>query len=234
MLRRLLCRIVSVNTAQFVIDMDITADFKTFQNKVTSSLVNVTKTAGQLAAEDLSFHRSSSGRLSKNLDAQNTRLLQLTSKLLKAATKDTQNAPPKLRSQEDVEDKWRSTVDVIDDLLEKSDACLDEFTGVIKRLSPALQDGIATAPNISERSRKTPTIYSSHTMPKPQLLFERSVANHEIGRFKPLLRSKPHAVVPLEESVGLDSSQGYVPQLDHLFRGRLLIFIVTNTPMPLR
>src|ERR1700733_8160056 len=125
MLRRFRSCALPAKALRFLVSMDITADFKSFQEKVQRSLVNVTKTAGQLSAEDLSFHRSSSGKLSKSLDAQNARLLQLTNKLLKAATKDTQIAPPKLRNQEEVEDKWRSTVDVIDDLLEKYDACLD-------------------------------------------------------------------------------------------------------------
>src|SRR5271155_4413167 len=180
MLRRFFSRALPAKALRFLVSMDITADFKSFQEKVQRSLVNVTKTAGQLSAEDLSFHRSSSGKLSKSLDAQNARLLQLTNKLLKAATKDTQIAPPKLRNQEEVEDKWRSTVDVIDDLLEKSDACLDEFTGIIKGLSPSLQDGTATPPRAAkENSQNTPSIHSAYIIPKPQLHFQRAVANNE-------------------------------------------------------
>jgi exosome complex exonuclease RRP6 len=207
MLRRYFSRAVPAKSLHSLVGMDITADFKSFQNKVQTSLVNVTKTAGQLSAEDLGFHRSSSGKLSKSLDAQNARLLQLTNKLLKAATRDTQIAPPKLHNQEEVEDKWRSTVDVIDDLLEKSDACLDEFTGIIKRLSPSLQDGSTTPPRTKENSQKVPSIYSTHIMPKPQLHFQRPIANHETAYFKPLLQSKPHATVPLEESIGSGDSQ---------------------------
>jgi exosome complex exonuclease RRP6 len=129
--------------------------------------------------------------------------------LLKAATKDTQITPPRLRNQEDVEDKWRSTVDVIDDLLEKSDACLDEFSGIIKRLSPSLQDNTTTPPKAKESFQKVTSTHSVQSISKPQLIFERPVANHETGYFKPLLRSKPHAIVPLEESVGSGDSQRY-------------------------
>lgn len=209
MIRFLAGRYLPARALRFLASMDLTTDFKSFQDKVTSSLVGVTKTAGQISAEDLSFHRSSSGKLSKSLDAQNARLLQLTSKLLKAATKDTQVAPPKLRNQEDVEDKWRNTVDVIDDLLEKSDACLDEFTGVIKRLSPALQDGVAGPPG-DRRAQKIPSIFSSHTMRKPQILFQRPIANDVTARFKPLLRTKPNALVSLEQSVKGDDVNGFV------------------------
>jgi exosome complex exonuclease RRP6 len=212
MLRRFFNRAVSAKIFRLLVGMDITIDFKAFQDKVQTSLVNVTKTAGQLSAEDLRFHRSSNGKLSRSLDAQDARLLQLTNKLLKAATKDTQVEAPKLRNQEEVEDKWRSTVDVIDDLLEKSDACLDEFTGIIKRLSPALQDGAATPPKVKENSQKVPSIHSTHVVPKPQLHFERPVANHGKAYFKPLLRSKPHAIVPLEERIGSGDSQRYVTE----------------------
>ena len=186
--------------------MDLSADFKSFQDRVQSSLVNTTKTAGQISAEDLSFHRSSSSKLSKNSDAQNARLLQLTNRLLKAATKDTQINPPKLHTQDDVEDNWRKTVDVIDDLLEKSDACLDEFTGVIKRLSPALQDDAAMAP----RKERVASIFAKSIMPKPQLRFYRTVANDQVAPFKPLLQSKPHAILSLEESIGQGEAIGCV------------------------
>ena len=212
MLRRFFSSVGSTKALRFLVGMDIATDFKAFQEKVQTSLVNVTKAAGQLSAEDLSFHRSSSGKLSKSLDAQNARLLQLTNKLLKAAAKDTPIPPPKLRNQDDVEDKWRDTVDVIDDLLEKSDACLDEFRGIIKRLSPSLQDSEPTPPKAKESLPKVTSTHWAQIIPKPQLKFERPVANHETGYFKPLLRSKPHAIVPLEESLGSGDSQRYTTQ----------------------
>ena len=212
MLRRSCSRVVPANVLRSLVSMDLTTDFKSFQDKVQQSLLAVTKTAGQLSAEDLSFHRSSSGKLSKNLDAQNARLLQLTNKLLKAATKETPIVPPKLRDHEEVEDKWRNTVDVIDDLLEKSDACLDEFNGIIKRLSPSLQDGAATPPIAKEKSHRVPSTISTHVMPKPQLHFQRPVANGNTACFKPLLKSKPHAIVPLEESIGPGQSQRFVTE----------------------
>jgi exosome complex exonuclease RRP6 len=212
MLRRFFSSVGSAKALRFLVGMDIATDFKAFQEKVQTSLVNVTKAVGQLSAEDLSFHRSSSGKLSKSLDAQNARLLQLTNKLLKAATKDTQITPPKLRNQEDVEDKWRSTVDVIDDLLEKSDACLDEFKGIIKRLSPSLQDSATTPPKVKESFQKVTSIHSTQTISKPQLNFERPVTNYEAGYFKPLLQSKPHAIVPLEESIGSGDSRRFAIQ----------------------
>ena len=182
--------------------MEFTGDFTGFRDKVISSLRNVTKAAGQLAAADLSFHRSSSGALSSNLDSQNKRLLQLTNRLLRAATADSTNEPPRLSDAEDVDDNWRSIVDTIDDLLEKADACLDEYTGVIKRLSPSLQHDAAISTNTKENSKKRPPIFSTSIIAKPQLLFDSPVANHTTTPFKPILRFKPHALRSLEESIG--------------------------------
>jgi len=151
--------------------------------------------------QDLSFHRSSSEKLSRSLDSQNTHLLRLTSKLLKAATQDTNLEPPKLRDQDDVEDNWRRIVDVVDDLLEKADVSLDEFTGAVKRLSPALQDEAQTPPKPPKSAKGLHTLSAVVTQ-KPQQYFDKQVNNYEAKPFKPLLKSKPHATVPLDESIG--------------------------------
>ena len=210
MLRRHPGRAISAKSLRLLVKMDVAADFKSFQDRVTASLVNATRTSGRISSEDLSFHRSSNAKLSKSLDAQNARLLQLTNRLLKLATKDSQIPPPKLHSSDEVEDKWRNVVDVIDDLLEKSDACLDEFTGVIKRLSPSLRDGAATPPTARDRTQRIPILSSNTTIPKPQLKFLNLVANHDTAPFKPLLQSKPHASVPLDESIGSNATNGFV------------------------
>src|SRR5271156_1696142 len=106
--------------------MDISKDFKSFQDQVQDCLKKTTKTAGYIAVEDLNFHRSSNAAVAKALDSQNDRLLRLTNKLTKYVTSGSDVRPPQLRDQEDVEDNWRGVVDVIDDLLERTDACLDE------------------------------------------------------------------------------------------------------------
>ncbi|KAE8380011.1 ribonuclease H-like domain-containing protein [Aspergillus bertholletiae] len=182
--------------------MDSAADFPPFQQRLTSSLVQVTRTVGQLSAEDLSFHRTSSAELSESIDEQSGRILSLTSSLLKAATAGTDLRAPTLQDEDSIEDNWRGVVDVIDALLERADACLDEFTGVIKRLSPSQQEETA-AKATKKTTSKFPTIYDygPSKIPKPQLQFERQVDNSDSSPFKPLLRAKPHAVVPLEESI---------------------------------
>lgn len=180
--------------------MDLTADFKSFQDLVQSSLIDVTRTATQVSNQDLSFHRSSSEKLSRALERQNAHLLRLTNSLLKAATKDTSIKPPAVQDQDDIEDNWRGIVDVVDDLLEKADSALDEYSGVIKRQSPG-QDAEPPAPKRLKTARGLHS-WSSEVMQKPQRLFNRQVDNAETKPWKPLLKEKPHAIIPLEESIG--------------------------------
>jgi exosome complex exonuclease RRP6 len=189
--------------------VDLTVDFKSFQDQVQSSLVNVTKTSAQISNEDLGFHCTSSRKVSKALDEQIARLLCLTNKLLKAATNDSNVAAPKLADAESIDDNWRKVVDVVDDMLEKADASLDEFSGVIKRYSPAPQDGAATPTRGKEK--QVLNIFQNASMPKPQRLFDVKPNNYETKPFRPLLKTKPHAIVSLEESIGTGRPNGYCP-----------------------
>ena len=189
--------------------VDLSVDFKSFQEKVTSSLVNFTRTAGQISNEDLGFHHASSGKLSKALDEQNNRLLRLTNKLLKAATEDSNLTAPKLADSDSIDENWRRVVDVVDDMLEKADASLDEFSGVIKRFSPAPQDGAST-PTRGKAKSEVLNIFQNASMPKPQRLFEVKPNNYETKPFRPLLKTKPHAITSLAESIGEAGPNGYV------------------------
>lgn len=191
------------------------AEFAPFQDKVIAAVLNVSRTVGQLASEDLNFHRSSSSEFTELLDEESERVLSLTSAVLKAATAGTDLQAPKLKDEESIEDNWRGVVDVIDSLLEKADACLDEFTGVIKKLSPSQEE---QAP-IAKKTSKFPTIYDygPSKIPKPQLLFDQKVDNSDLGPFRPLLKTKPHAIVPLEKSLQtqqIDGKEGYASPYD--------------------
>ena len=49
---------------------------------------------------------------------------------------------------------------------------------------------------------------------KPQKFFDNVPANNESGPFMPLLTSKPHATVPLEESLKLANNEDGKEQYD--------------------
>lgn len=133
----------------------------------------------------------------------------MTNKLIKAVTEDSNVTAPKLADAESIDDNWKKVVDVVDDMLEKADASLDEFSGVIKRFSPAPQDGAATSTQV-KLNREVFNSYQNASMPKPQRLFDVKPNNYETKPFRPLLKTKPHATVPLLESIGEAGPNGYI------------------------
>lgn len=181
--------------------MDATTDFKTHQERIASSLVNVVRTASQISSQDLSFHRAANEDFSQLLDTQNSHLLKLTNKILKASVKDTTKKAPALQDLDGVDENWAKVTEVIDDLLEKADTSLDEFTGVLKRINP--NDSDATQPPTKKIRQGTGIDqWARASMQKPQLNFERKVNNYDTSTWKPLLKTKPHALVSLENSIG--------------------------------
>ena len=183
--------------------MDPTTGWPQFEEQLKSALVQMTRSVGHLGAEDLSFHRSGNPDVSESLDEQSNRILSLTSSILKSATSDTDLRGPTLQDEDSIEDNWRGVVDVIDGLLERADACLDEFTGVIKRLSPSQQEQATKPVEKNKASAKFPTIYDygPSKIPKPQMRFKRPPDNTDMSPFKPLLITKPNATVSLGDSL---------------------------------
>lgn len=120
--------------------MDASAGLGPVQDRISASLVATTRTAAQLSAEDIAFHRSLDPALGKALDQQTSRLLSLAKTLIRTAHVSSGPEAIQLNDVEDVETNWRGVVDVVDSLLEQADTCLDEYTGVIKRANPGQEE----------------------------------------------------------------------------------------------
>ena len=176
--------------------------FKSLQDNLFKALVDTTRTSGQLANEDLAFHRSLNPSLNAALDKRNERLLAIARDLTKSAVKGTNLTQPDLQNVESVDDEWRKIVDVLDSLLENADASLDEYSGVIKKPTRAQEESARNVP--APRSRLP---VQQPVVGKPQLLFAHPPANHDTKPFKPLLKTKPNAQVSLEESLTLIDGQ---------------------------
>lgn len=189
-------------------------NFRELQASISAALVETTRTVGQIVREDLAFHRSSNPSVGPVLDRQASRLLNLAQGLLKIASLGTEVPTPKIQDADSVEENWGGIVDVVDNLLEKTDACLDEYTGVIKK-STSLEDNHANG-NLKKSSLHQKSI-TKH-IAKPQNDFLKPPNNNEKAPFKPLLRSKPHAILPLTQSLnpvmgddGLERYEFYLP-----------------------
>lgn len=111
--------------------------FKTLQTEISAALKPTTRSAAAIGKADIPFQRSLNPEAGAQLDAQNARLLHLAQRLIQNAAASSDAVGPKLPDVEAIDANWRGVVDVIDSLLEKADTSLDEYTGVVKRLSPA-------------------------------------------------------------------------------------------------
>ncbi|KAH7138281.1 ribonuclease H-like domain-containing protein [Dendryphion nanum] len=167
--------------------------FKAHYDTITAALVSTTRSATQLNTADIPFQRSLDPTVGVAIDAQNARLLHLAQRLLESAAAGSDAVGPKLPDVEAIDDNFKGIVDVIDSLREKADTSLDEYTGVVKRISPGVEQATTTP---KSRFPSAP----QHII-KPQLTFENVPLNNEIGAFRPLLSSKPHASIPLNESL---------------------------------
>lgn len=190
--------------------------FITVKDTISSALIDVTRTAAQISNEDLAFHRSTDPSIGPLLETQSSRLLTIARGLLNVATSGSETPLPHVSDVESVEDNWRGIVDVFDGLLENADESLDEYTGVIKRLDPAQEEKIRKA-TITEGRLRPARSYHSENIAKPQLLFVNVPRNDEKAPFKPLLRSKPHAFISLEESLTLFATDNGLKQYDAHF-----------------
>ncbi|KAI4264188.1 MAG: hypothetical protein L6R42_000702 [Xanthoria sp. 1 TBL-2021] len=193
--------------------------FKELKREVSAALVKTTRTVGQIASEDLAFQRSINPEVDRSLDQQNKRLLSLIRNLNKTATAGSENVPPSLHNAESVDDGWRGIVDILDNLLEKADACLDEFTGVVRKLTPGHQ---LETPAPDSKKPLSKREYRYQNIPKPQRLFRKVPTNDEAAPFKPLLHSKPNAVVSFEESLVLAPAQDGSMHYNHPYEQEII------------
>ncbi|KAI1075169.1 ribonuclease H-like domain-containing protein [Whalleya microplaca] len=199
--------------------MDSSLDFKSVQEKIQGALLAATRLTNQIAAEDLDFQRTSDPVVAEQLDEASSRLLSFASSLLTSAANSTDLKVPQLEDGEDIDVHWSRIVDIVDTQLEKADTCLDEYTGLIKRKSAPTEQ--------SDPPQKKTTSTLDHSMRnanivKPQNAFEIKPDNHSAGPWKPLLTKKPHALVPLEQSLGTFKNEIQTTQYKHPYETEIL------------
>ncbi|KAI1325388.1 ribonuclease H-like domain-containing protein [Xylariaceae sp. FL0255] len=198
-------------------------DFKSIQERIQASLVSTTRLTSEIVAEDLGFHRTSNPTVAEELDNASERLLELTSSLLKSATKNTDITAPKLEDADDVDVHWARIVDVVDNLLEKADTCLDDYTGLIKRRNTTSDNSSAPAATTSKKS----SYALEHSMRranivKPQNAFERKPNNLDTSPWKPILTKKPHAVLSLDQSLATFVDESHNMRYKHPYAPEIL------------
>lgn len=203
---RVICVYVHVDSL-----MDFSNGFASAQDDISQALVGTTRSATQLSAEDLPFHRSLNPKVASSLDAQSSRLLSIAQRLLRRSASSRSGDPFELTDAESIDSNWRSLVDAADSLLERTDTCLDEFNGLVKQAT-SQEDAPSPAPS---RHTRKPNTYHPTNLPKPQLLFETKPENTTTSPFRPFLTLKPHAAIPLDKSLALRPNEQGTPQYLH-------------------
>ncbi|KAM3494529.1 hypothetical protein MY3957_002252 [Beauveria namnaoensis] len=192
-------------------------DFKSLQDGVQNSLVATVKYANRIAAEDLSFQRTVNPDAAEQLDENSSRLLELSTRLLQSAARACGVAAPTLKDADDIDINWQGVVDVVDSVLEKADTALDEYTGLIKRKEPP-----SDATPKPKKAKPTNKVIRNANVVKPQVTFELQPDNFPTGPWKPLLTKKPHAIVPLEESLITFTDENGSTQYKHPYEAEIL------------
>ncbi|KZT31893.1 hypothetical protein SISSUDRAFT_1056155 [Sistotremastrum suecicum HHB10207 ss-3] len=179
------------------------ANFSDFQTRLQAAILAPTKKSMSLP-KDIQFHRTLESEFAKELDSCADRLLSLTNKLIRLADGGSsakqsgkRKGKAKLETEDDVVDGFRSrVVDSMENLLERTDLCLDEFLG--RGASKPAAIPIKPAPEVASRVRLPQNLFHASHLPKPQLKFRRTVDNSNESNWKPLLRTKPNALAPLD------------------------------------
>lgn len=192
--------------------MDVAKDFASAQDEISQALISTTRAVSQLCAEDIPFHRSLDRTIGPSLDEQSSRLLSFAQKLLRRSGALHGSERFELSDVESIDNNWRTLVDAVDGLFERTDTCLDEFNGLVKQATPRDDAGSPVPPSRTSRKQRS---YHAANLPKPQLLFDTKPANTTNGPFKPFLTTKPHATVPLDKALALRPNEHGIPQYLH-------------------
>lgn len=170
-------------------------------DELLPKIVSTVRSASALAAQDVDFYRSLDKNVAKSLTKTSAELAAMINNTLLCID---QNSTLLKEGKEALDNACKDFSNIMDNLFEKSDRSLDILRGKGAEQKDRglmyLDDGarIDSAPN--------------KRISKPQLSFKRPVDNTEAHPFKPLLRSKPHALKQLSDSLRLIPADGDVPE----------------------
>ncbi|KAH9979682.1 ribonuclease H-like domain-containing protein [Russula compacta] len=223
------------------------SEFDGYYAQLQESALKTTKHAAGLPA-DLAFHRSVDSDLAKDLETCSDKVVSIMNTLLGLAS--TIGGPrgaqgrgkARLRDEDDFLDRFGALiVEPMDQLLERADIALDQFSGRTKAPAIAINPPEPKKKAAFSR-RQAPVIQHASHLPKPQLKFKRKVDNTNGVSWYPVLRHKFNAQVPLgytfqPASAGEDSDRVLPP---HPYRYEISNLVYpthmfqSQTPIPFK
>lgn len=172
-------------------------------DKLLPKVMETVRASTSLAAQDVEFYRSIDSNISEDLDQSLKSMSSLLNTILVSI--DENNGGDGIDGdKEKLGEVCKEFSNVMDVLFEKSDRFLDV-------LSRKTNTGAGSGLQYLDDTASSDT-QPGKRIPKPQLNFKNPVDNSESHPFKPLLTSKPHALVPLNKSLTLVPETENVPQ----------------------
>ncbi|CAB4255560.1 similar to Saccharomyces cerevisiae YOR001W RRP6 Nuclear exosome exonuclease component [Maudiozyma barnettii] len=159
-----------------------------------ANVVGVVRGSSALAAQDIDFYKSLDKNINESVSDVTSDLVSMINSVLSSID---EHCEPLDNDKESFKNSWSDMGNIIDNLFEKSDRSLDILN---KRLS--VSGDKLNGPNMqfldqfggNEEGGKV-------KIEKPQLNFKTPIDNSESHPFHPLLKEKPNALIPLEESI---------------------------------
>jgi exosome complex exonuclease RRP6 len=160
--------------------MEDTTPLQDLLNNLQQALIPPTRSAAQLpSASDLSFERTLSRSLARNLDAESTKILRLAQSLLNWTTADQTGSKPELDSDLIKDGEYSFLTLQVEQLLEHADEQIEKHLGTGKHKKQS--KGAVGAKSFEEMEEKEKLkqkverlparLLHDSSLPKPQLLF---------------------------------------------------------------
>eukprot|EP00833_Pecoramyces_ruminatium_P008805 jgi/Orpsp1_1/1182837/evm.model.c7180000082853.1 len=190
-------------------------------NKLFKAVVSTTKATQFLIPTEYSFYKSSDRNFSKSIKKTNKNLLDICNKCINYVNNTQGQAFTDIN---DFTDNYNDIVEVMDNLLEKADVCIDEITGKRKTYNTA--GIIKTNPLVAQMNIEGDNDYKllhAQNILRPQLKFEDKIDNS--NNPAPLkIKVKPNAKVPLNviddpEDSNQENFENYHPykyEIEHI------------------
>ncbi|KAG7756591.1 hypothetical protein KL911_001393 [Ogataea haglerorum] len=172
------------------------------------SLISLIRLSSAVNAKDISFYNSIDATVKSESTALNQHLIDLLNELLPNAFSISSDQDGQLHADKK-DENWKVVSSVLDTLFENAEIALEEGTKK-EQTSHAKDEFTYLDENDTSGTRKSTP--QSLKIEKPQLLFKTPVNNFETSPFKPLITSKPNALIPLQKSVQLVCAAPDVPE----------------------
>ncbi|KAL7750457.1 exosome nuclease subunit [Sorochytrium milnesiophthora] len=186
--------------------------FPQFHKALLSSVVKATKATSCFHAEDTAIVKTENAQFASDLEACSKDLLALGNTLLSFAADGA--SVKRYHGVHDLVGRWGPAVDVIDNLLEQADVCLDRAQGKAGAKKSATAPANIPSAVIIKAGVSGKRIYHAATVNRPQEKFKNEIDNSLSTPFVPRIKDKPHAKRPLD--LGLSSVDLHSLPADHV------------------